>query len=52
MIVGQIFAGPNPAAAVRERKHIVKKGKMPVLDGDEAKKLIDSIEILTVVGLL
>lgn len=51
LIVGQIFAGPNPAAAVRGPKHVVKKGKTPVLDGDEAKKLIDSIDVSTIVGL-
>ena len=51
LIVGQIFAGPNPAAAVRGPKHVVKKGKTPVLDGDEAKKLLDSIDVSTVVGL-
>jgi len=28
-----------------------KKGKTPVLDGDEAKKLIDSIDVSTIVGL-
>jgi site-specific recombinase XerD len=51
LIVGQIFAGPNPAAAVRGPKHVVKKGKTSVLDGDEAKKLIDSIDVSTIVGL-
>src|SRR5271163_2118433 len=51
LIVGQIFAGQNPAAAVRGPKHVVKKGKTSVLDGDEAKKLIDSIDVSTVVGL-
>jgi site-specific recombinase XerD len=51
LIVGQIFAGPNPAAAVRGPKHVVKKGKTPVLDGDEAKKLIESIDVSTIVGL-
>jgi integrase/recombinase XerD len=51
LIVGQIFAGPNPAAAVRGPKHVVKKGKTPVLDGDEAKKLLDSIDVSTIVGL-
>ena len=50
-IVGQIFAGPNPAAAVRGPKHVVKKGKTSVLDGDEAKKLIDSSDVSTIVGL-
>ena len=29
----------------------VKKGKTPVLDGDEARKLIDSIDVSTIVGL-
>ena len=51
LIVGQIFAGPNPAAAVRGPKHVVKKGKTSVLDGDEAKKLLDSIDVSTLVGL-
>src|SRR5271167_1130470 len=51
LIVGQIFAGPNPAAAVRGPKRVVKKGKTSVLDGDEAKKLLDSIDVSTVVGL-
>jgi hypothetical protein len=41
-----IVAGPNPAAAVRGPKHVVKKGKTSVLDGDEAKKRLDSIERL------
>jgi site-specific recombinase XerD len=51
LIVGQIFAGPNPAAAVRGQKHVVKKGKTSVLDGYEAKKLLDSIDVSTIVGL-
>jgi integrase/recombinase XerD len=42
LIVGQVVE-QNPAAAVRGPKHVVKKGKTPVLDGDEAKKLIDGI---------
>ena len=50
LIVGQVVE-QNPAAAVRGPKHVVKKGKTPVLDGDEAKKLIDSIDVSTVVGL-
>ena len=51
LTVGQIFAGPNPAAAVRGPKHVFKKGKTSVLDGDEAKKLLDSIDVSTLVGL-
>ena len=36
LIVGQMVE-QNPAAAVRGPKHVVKKGKTPVLDGDEAE---------------
>jgi integrase len=36
---------------VRGPSHIVKKGKTPVLDGDEARRLIDSIDVSTIVGL-
>jgi site-specific recombinase XerD len=38
LIVGQVVE-QNPAAAVRGPKHVVKKGKTPVLDGEEVKKL-------------
>jgi site-specific recombinase XerC len=50
LIVGQVV-DQNPAAPVRGPSHIVKKGKTPVLDGDEARKLIDSIDVSTIVGL-
>src|SRR5260370_19732133 len=50
LIVGQIVE-QNPAAPVRGPSHIVKKGKTPVLDGDEARKLIDSIDVSTIAGL-
>jgi hypothetical protein len=50
LIVGQVI-DQNPAAPVRGPQHIVKKGKTPVLDGDEAKRLIDSIDVSTIVGL-
>jgi site-specific recombinase XerD len=50
LIVGQVM-GQNPAAAVRGPKHAVKKGKTPVLEGDEARRLLDSIDASTVVGL-
>jgi integrase/recombinase XerD len=50
LIVGQVVE-QNPAAAVRGPKHVVKKGKTPVLDGDEARKLIDSLDVSTIVGL-
>ena len=35
----------NPAHAVRGPKYVVKKGKTPVLTADEARELLDSIEI-------
>jgi len=46
LIVGQLV-DQNPAAPVRGPSHIVKKGKTPVLDGDEARKLIDSVDVST-----
>jgi integrase/recombinase XerD len=44
LITGQIVAA-NPAAAVRAAKHVVKKGKTPVLQADEARELLDSIPL-------
>jgi integrase/recombinase XerD len=44
LIVGQLLE-VNPAAAVRAAKHVVKKGKTPVLKADEARTLLDSIPI-------
>jgi site-specific recombinase XerD len=49
LIVGQLV-GQNPAAAVRGPKHVVNKGKTPVLDGNEARRLLDGIDITTTVG--
>ena len=50
LVVGQVVA-TNPAAPVRGPKYTVKKGKTPVLTGEEARQLIDSIDTSTVVGL-
>src|SRR5437867_9407510 len=50
LITGQIVA-MNPAAAVRGPKHVVKRGKTPVLDADQARDLLDSIDISTIGGL-
>jgi len=50
LVVGQVLA-TNPAHAVRGPKHVVKRGKTPVLTGDQARALIDSIDVSTVVGL-
>src|SRR6266853_603356 len=41
----------NPSAAVRGPRHVVKRGKTPVLDADEARQLLDSIDTSTPVGL-
>ncbi len=35
----------NPAASVRGPKHVVKRGTTPVLRADEARMLLDSIEV-------
>jgi site-specific recombinase XerD len=50
MVIGQIMPN-NPAAAVRGLRHIVRRGKTTVLDPAEACKLIDAIDIRTVIGL-
>jgi integrase/recombinase XerD len=44
LITGQVIDS-NPAAAVRAAKHVVKKGKTPVLKADEARQLLDSIPL-------
>jgi site-specific recombinase XerD len=41
----------NPAAAVRGPKHVVKKGKTPVLTAEQARKLLDVIDTGSIVGL-
>jgi site-specific recombinase XerC len=50
LVTGQVVAA-NPAHSVRGPKHVVKTGKTTVLDGDEARKLLDSIDTSTRVGL-
>ena len=50
MVTGQILP-TNPAASVRGPKHIVKRGKTPVLDADQARQLIDAIDVETIAGL-
>jgi len=41
----------NPASSVRGPKYVVKKGKTPVLDQEQARQLLDSIDGNNVVGL-
>jgi integrase/recombinase XerD len=46
------LVGPsNPAASVRGPKHVVKRGKTPVLTAEEARALLDSISTDTLVGM-
>jgi site-specific recombinase XerD len=46
LVVGQVMPA-NPASAVRGPKHVVKTGKTPVLEGEEWRKLLDSIPTAT-----
>lgn len=45
LVVGHVIE-VNPAHAVRGPKYSVKKGKTPVLDREDARKLIASIEVV------
>ena len=47
---GQVVA-TNPAHAVRGPKHSIKRSKTTVLTGEQARELLDSIDVSTVVGL-
>ena len=50
LVVGQVVP-TNPASSVRGPKHVVKKGKTPVLSAAEARELLDSIDTSDVAGL-
>lgn len=50
LVIGQVIP-TNPAASVRGPAHRVKRGKTPVLAPEEARALLDSIEIGTPGGL-
>jgi integrase/recombinase XerD len=50
MVVGQVLS-VNPAHAVRGPKHTQRKGKTPVLNVDEARTLLDSIDTTSLPGL-
>ena len=45
LVVGQILA-INPAHAVRGPKHVVKRGKTPVLTEEQARQLLASIKVV------
>jgi integrase/recombinase XerD len=50
LVTGGILAS-NPATSVRGPKHVIKRGKTPVLTTDQARVLIESIDTSTLVGL-
>ena len=50
LVTGQIVP-VNPAASVRGPRHVVKTGKTPVLEPEEARALLDSIDVSTAAGL-
>ena len=50
LVTGQVLPF-NPAASVRGLKHVVKKGKTPVLTSGEARQLLDSVDCFTIIGL-
>ena len=50
LVIGQIVPS-NPAASVRGPSHSVRRGKTPVLAPDEARMLLDSIDVTTPAGL-
>jgi integrase/recombinase XerD len=50
LIVGQVLA-INPAHAVRGPKHVIKRGKTPVLTEEQARRLLASIKVARKVTL-
>lgn len=48
LVIGQIMP-VNPASSVRGPKHVVRKGKTPVLSSDETRTLLDSIKVSEIV---
>ena len=50
LVTGQVVP-VNPAASVRGPTHSVRRGKTPVLAPDEARRLLDAIDVTTPAGL-
>jgi hypothetical protein len=44
LVVGQIMP-TNPASSVRGPSHVVKRGKTPVLSPEEARRVLDAIDV-------
>ena len=50
LVVGQVLK-TNPASSVRGPRYSIKKGKTPVLSADEARELLEGIDVTTISGL-
>ena len=50
LVVGQVIP-VNPASSVKGPRHSVRKGKTPVLAADEARAMLDAIDLNTPIGL-
>jgi site-specific recombinase XerD len=50
LVIGQIVP-VNPASSVRGPKHVVRRGKTPVLKAEQARQLLDSIDTGSIIGL-
>lgn len=50
LVTGQVIP-TNPAASVRGPTHSVRRGKTPVLAPEEARRLLDAIDVTTPAGL-
>jgi len=50
LVTGQVIP-MNPASSVRGPKHVVKKGRTPVLVAVEARELLNAIDVSTIGGL-
>jgi len=50
LVTGQIVP-MNPASSVRGPKHVVHRGKTPVLKAEQARTLLDSIKTNSIIGL-
>jgi site-specific recombinase XerD len=50
LVMGQVIAS-NPAASVRGPKYVLKRGKTPVLSREEARQLLDAIDVSKLAGV-
>lgn len=48
LVVGQVLP-MNSASSVRGPKHVVKRGKTPVLTADQARQLLDAIDTADII---